>query len=120
MGNGQDADGADAAAAAAAAERACDRNMAIFMQSIRDSDNVACTAIVAIKARAPALAWLAASAVQRGTLQTPHDAVQCHSLVLLSMCCKISDDVLLLFLQNSISLSDCHSCSAATVVSQCA
>ena len=59
------------AAAAAAAERACDRNMAIFMQSIRDSDNVACTAIVAIKARAPFCLWLAATSAQHWAVQTP-------------------------------------------------
>ncbi len=52
----QDDGGAAGAGAAAAAERACDRNLAVFMQAIRDSDNVACTAIVAVKARArPAL-----------------------------------------------------------------
>lgn len=44
--------------------------MAIFMQSIRDSDNVACTAIVAIKARAPPCVWLAASAAQHRTVQS--------------------------------------------------
>ncbi|KAK9834130.1 hypothetical protein WJX81_000815 [Elliptochloris bilobata] len=68
------ADSTDMAAVAEAAERACDCNLAIFMRSVRDSDNVASTAIVAIKvtALAPPALLERASAALAG-MQAPED-----------------------------------------------